>query len=312
MSATFPSGSPVGMRADLSASRPRISWSAIFAGVVLVIAIEALFGVLGAGVGLGFVNPTAGTTPNASSFGTGAGIWWLLSTVVALIAGSFAAARLAGVPTRFDGILHGLVIWGLALLLTVYLISSAVGGLIGGAFSVIGGTVSTAGSAISSTVSAAGSGAKGVLPQIEQATGFNPDVLQQQADDMLQGPTPQDPASMSRTDATKAIGQALPDFLSGGDKSAAAKQRIVDIVAAQSHISPQDATKRVDDAQARLTSLKDQTVQKAKQAADASASAASHASFLAFIGLLVGAVAATVGGALASPRLAGVEAGRFR
>ncbi|MDQ2741064.1 MAG: hypothetical protein M3Z66_02005 [Chloroflexota bacterium] len=139
-------------------TRPRVSWSAIFAGVALVIAIEVLLGALGAGVGLGFVNPKAGTTPEASNFGIGAGIWWLVSTVIALIIGGYAAARLAGVPTRFDGVLHGLVIWSLALLLTIYLITSTVGGLVGGAFSVIGGTVSAAGSAIGSAASTAGGG----------------------------------------------------------------------------------------------------------------------------------------------------------
>ena len=278
----------------------RVSWSAIFAGVVLVMAIQVLLGVLGAGVGLGFVSPKAGTTPGASSFGIGAGVWWLVSTVIALIVGGYVAARLAGVPTRFDGVLHGLVIWGLALLLTVYLVTSAGGGLIGGAFSVIGGTVSAAGSAIGSTASAAGSGAKDILPQIEQTTGINPYVLQKQAESILQGSTPQDPASMSRADAVKAIGQALPDLVSGGDKAEAAKQRITDIVAAQAHISP-EAQKRVADAQTRLTDLKNQAVQTAKQAADTSAAAASCASFLAFIGLLIGAIAAGIGGGLASP-----------
>ena len=42
-----------------------------------------------------------------------------------------------------------------------------------------------------------------------------------------------------------------------GNKSAAAKQRMNEIVAAQAHISPQEAQKRVDDTQARLTELKD-------------------------------------------------------
>ncbi len=317
MSATYGNATPTSVgRAEIGAapagSRARVSWSAIFAGVVLVVAIEMLLALLGTGIGLGFINPNAGTTPDAGSFGKGAGIWWLGSTVIALVVGSYAAARLAGVPTRFDGMLHGLVIWGLALLLTVYLITSAVGGLIGGAFSVIGGTVSTAGSAVGSTASAAGGGVKEALPKLEQASGINPNVLQQQAENIIQSPTPADPASMSRPDAAKAIAQALPDVLSGGDKAAAAKQRVTDIVAAQAHISPQDAQKRVDDAQNRLTSLKDQAAQRAKETADATAATASHASFLAFVGLLVGAVAAAIGGALASPRRVGMADGRFR
>ena len=316
MSTTYGGGSHAPIGATPAVGSPaitdrRVSWSAILAGVVLVLAIEMLLSVLGAGVGLGFVSPNAGTTPDAGSFGIGAGLWWLASTVIALIVGSYAAARLAGVANRFDGVLHGLVIWGLALLLTAYLVTSAVGGLIGGAFSVIGGTVSAAGSVLGSTASAAGKGAKAGEPQIEQMTGINPNMLQQQAESILQSPTPQDPASMSRPDAVKAIGQELPDLLGGGDKAGAAKQRITDIVAGQAHISPQDAQKRVDDALARLNQAKDQAVQTAKRATDASATAASHASFLAFVGLLIGAIAAAIGGAMATPRGAALTEGRL-
>ena len=298
---------PAGMAGDFMTTRPRVSWSAIFAGVVLVIAIELVLSVLGAGVGLGFVKPNAGTTPDASSFGAGAGLWWLVSSIIALAAGSFAAARLAGAGTRFDGALHGLVIWGLALVMTVYLVTSAVGGLVGGAFSVIGGTMSAAGSAVSS----AGTGVASALPQLEQVTGINPNVLQQQAEEVLQSPTPSDPASMNRADATKAVGQALPDLIAGGDKSDAAKQRITEIVAAQAHISPQDAQKRVEDAQARIVNLKNQAVQKAKTATDASAAVTSRASFWAFFGFLIGAAAGAAGGAMAAPRRAVVAGARF-
>ena len=284
------------------AALSRVSWSAIFAGIVLVLAVEVLLNVLGAGVGLGLVNPGSSGTPSATSFGMGAGIWWLVSSIIALVFGCYVAARLAGVASRWDGVLHGLVIWGGAVLITVYLLTSTIGGVIGGAFSVLGTTVSAAGSVASGTASAAGSAAKAMLPQIEQDTGITPNVLQQQAETILQSPTPQNPASMSRPNAVKAIAQALPELLSGGSKGAAAQKRITDIVAAQAQITPQDAQKRVADAQTRLTNLKKQAVQTAKQTADASAAAASRAAFLAFVALLIGAVAAGIGGALASPR----------
>lgn len=257
----------------------KVSWSAIFAGVMLVLAIEVLLDVLGAG----------------------AGIWWLVSTVIALIIGSYSTARLAGVPTRFDGVLHKLVIWGLTLLLTIYLMTTAVDGLIGGAVSVVGGTVSAAGSAVGSIAAAAGSEIKAALQQIEQATGINPNVLQQQANDILLSPTPQNPRNMSRTDSVKAIGQVIPALLSGDARAAAAKQRIIAIVTAQAHITRQDAKKRVNAAQTRLVTLKNKTLQTAKKTADASAATASHASFLALAGILIGAIAGAIGGGLASP-----------
>ena len=268
----------------------RISWAAIIAGVILVIAVQLLLSMLGLGVGLGLVSPNTNGTPDASSFGIGAGLWWLVSSLVALALGGYVAAWLGGLATRFDGMLHGLVTWGIATLLTFYLLTSAVGGLIGGAFSMVG-----------SGLSAAGSGLASAAPKVAQAAGVSPDMLQQQAQAYLQPANP-DPATMSPQDAQKAVVAALPKLASGGPDAAAAKEQIISITAAQEHISRADATKRFDDAQARVTQAKDQAVQTAKNAADKSASAASTGAFLGFAVLLLGAIAAALGGAAAVQR----------
>ena len=111
----------------------RISWAAIFGGVVLVVAVQLLLSMLGAGIGLGTVNVNAGSTPDASSFGIGAGVWWVVSSIIALGFGGYVAAWLAGIELRWDGLLHGLVTWGIATLLTIYLLSAPpIGGIIGG------------------------------------------------------------------------------------------------------------------------------------------------------------------------------------
>ena len=62
----------------------RISWAAIFGGVVLVVAVQLLFSLLGAGFGLGTVNTNAGSTPTATTLGISAGIWWIISSCLAL------------------------------------------------------------------------------------------------------------------------------------------------------------------------------------------------------------------------------------
>lgn len=93
--------------------RSRLSWPAIFAGITLAIAIQLVLALLGTGIGFSLVDPVQGTTPEAGSFGIGAGIYWIASTIVSLGIGSYAAARVAGVNDRFDGLVHGLTIWGL-------------------------------------------------------------------------------------------------------------------------------------------------------------------------------------------------------
>ncbi len=268
----------------------RISWAAIFGGVILVVAIQLLLGLLGAGIGLGTVNTNAGTTPGASSAGIGAGVWWVVSSILALGFGGYAAAWLAGIEIRWDGILHGLVTWGIATLLTIYLLTSIIGGVIGGGFSAVG-----------SVASVAGSGAKDAAQPLAQAAGVSPDMIQQQAQAYLQPANP-DPATMSPQDAQKQVVTDLATYAKGGSDAPAAKEQIINIMAAQQHISHDDAAKRFDDAQAKLQQTKDQAVQTAKNAADASAAAASKTAFAAFADLLLGAIAAAIGGSLAVQR----------
>ncbi len=268
----------------------RVSWGAILGGVVLVVTIQLLLSLLGAGIGLDTVDTNAGTTPTASSLGVGAGAWWIISSVIALAFGGYAAGWMAGVELRWDGLLHGLVTWGISTLLTVWLLTSAIGGIIGGGASALGGLASMA-----------GSGIKSAAQPVAQAAGVTPDMLQQQAQAYLKPANP-DPATMSPQDAQKEVVTQLATYARGGPDAAPAKARIVAIMAAQQHISPDQATQQFDQAQARLQTEKARAAQAAKDAADATATAAAHTSFAAFADLLIGAIAAAFGGALAMQR----------
>ena len=199
----------------------RISWGAVFGGVVLALAVQILLSLLGAGVGLGTVNVAAGSTPDASSLGLGAGLWWVVSTMLALFAGGYAAAWLAGNEIRFDGVLHGLVAWGITTILTLYLLGAAIGGLIGGGASAIGGVASAAGGTV-----------KDAAAPVARTFGVSPDMIQQQAQAYLQ-PTNTDPATMSATDAQKAIARDLVTYERGGADAPAARADIIAITAAQ-------------------------------------------------------------------------------
>ena len=120
----------------------RISWSAVFAGLILALMIQLLLSLLGTGIGLSTVDPATRETPGTETLSIAAGIWWTISSLIALFIGGWAAAHLAGIPHRTEGIIHGLLTWGLATLLLVSLIGTAVGTLIGGAFNVLDTNVS--------------------------------------------------------------------------------------------------------------------------------------------------------------------------
>ncbi len=218
-------------------------------------------------------------------------MWWLGTTIVAFIVGSYVAARLANVTRRYDGMLHGLVIWGVAVLVTFYLLTSAFGNAVSGAFSVVG-----------STISAAGEGIKAVAPQLTSASnGVTAQLLQQQAQGFLE-PANSNAAGMSRQDAAKAIADELPKLAGGGDEAAQAKEQITNIMAAQLNLSHDEAAKRFDAAEARFEQVRNNAIAAAKKVADEAASAASRTAYVTFGVMLLDAIAACLGGALAMPR----------
>lgn len=272
--------------------RTRLSWGAAFAGVVIAVAVQLVLGILGTGIGLSMVDPVEGTTPGATGFGIGAGIYWLITTILALGLGGYAAARVSGVTERFDALVHGLVVWGVTLILTLYLLTSAVGGIIGGAFRTVGAVAGAAGS----TVGAA-------APKAAEIAGIDNDDVRQEAAKYLSD-APSDPAQMTPEQAQAEIAKQLPALARGGAEGAQAEGRIVDIVAAQRKISRPEAQAQVDRAKANFVKAKNDTVQTAKSAADSAAGAAAGTSFVIVLALVIGAAASAFGAAAGARRRA--------
>lgn len=149
----------------------RISWGAIIAGLIVTLVCQILLSMLGVAIGAATVNPTTEQQP-FEGLGTGAAIWWIVSSLISLFIGGCVAGRLAGVPRKGDGALHGIVMWGAATLITFLLVGTAIGGLFGGAFSALKQT----------------SGGQGAPPQLGeqikgalQRNGVNVDQAQQNA-----------------------------------------------------------------------------------------------------------------------------------
>ncbi|MEX3629504.1 MAG: hypothetical protein VB138_08480 [Burkholderia sp.] len=96
----------------------RISWGTIFAGVLLASMAYLFLGVLGTALGAGSFDPLGRHDPFAG-FGTGAGIWLGLSTLVSLAVGGFFAGR----PAIRRGTLHGVLSGAVSILVTLYLLA---------------------------------------------------------------------------------------------------------------------------------------------------------------------------------------------
>jgi hypothetical protein len=307
----------------------RISWGAVIAGVVLALVVQLLLGMLGLGIGMSTVDPTAGDTPSAQAFGVGAAVWWVVTSLIALFIGGWVACHLAGVPQRLDGTLHGLLAWAVTTLLTLYLLTTAVGNVLSGTFGVLGSVASGAGQAIGAVAPRAGEALQREMQDrgigledirreamtLLRQTGkpeLQPENVQRQAQETLKqgqqaaGTAAQQPA------ATDEEAQSLLDRVlsqAQGTASAADREALINVVMARTGQTREQAEQTVanwesqyQQAQARVEQLKTQTAEQARQTADQAAGAVTQAALWSFAGLLLAAIAAGVGGALGRPR----------
>jgi amino acid transporter len=104
-------GTAIGAERD----RPvRLDWSALFAGTIIGWGAMLLFSLVGMILGLSVIDPFA-SRPVAST--AGAAIWGALSAGMSSFIGAFAVVRLAGERRRSESLVHGVVSWGMSLLL---------------------------------------------------------------------------------------------------------------------------------------------------------------------------------------------------
>jgi hypothetical protein len=99
---------PVAATAVTAAGIGRVRWGAVWAGFIVTISLTLLLTTLGIGLGLTMV-PTGHTG--------GLAYWILASTIVSLFIGAVLTSKLGGVRTVGAGIVHGVLVWGLLVLL---------------------------------------------------------------------------------------------------------------------------------------------------------------------------------------------------
>jgi hypothetical protein len=306
----------------------RISWGAILAGAVLALVIQLALSLLGLGIGLGTIDPLTEQNPMAG-IGIGAAIWWVVSMLVSLYLGATVASRLAGMPRPTDGMLHGLLTWSVVTLLTFYLLTTAVGRLIGGVTGVAGRALSGVGSGIAAVAPEAGEAIKGELEAqgidlsdvkkqarlLLRQTGkaeLNPDKLESQAKSAGRDAKNEAGQSAANPQAADDNFDELIDRLSSQAENignAADRDAAVNVVMKRTGKSRAESEQIVDNwistakqAQAKLAEAKVKAEATARQAGDDAAAGLSKAALMMALGLGLGAAAAAFGGRRAAPR----------
>ncbi len=257
-----------------------VSWGGVLAGVVAGLVTQLILNLIGIGIGASTLNPMTGDNPSASGFSIGAGLWWALSGIIAAFVGGYIASRLSGRPKPSTGGWHGLTSWALTTLIVFYLLSTAVGSLIGGAFS-------TVSSAIGGVSHAVGTVAQTAVPALSQGT--DPVGAMQQA---LSAP-PSDPAA-SMKEATTSLAKAIA---TGDDaQTVDAREKVAQAMAKQQNISVDQARARVAAYETQVRDKAAKAKQQAAEAADTTAKSVSRGALLGSFALVLGALAAWFGG----------------
>ncbi|MFP4315087.1 MAG: hypothetical protein ACLFQR_02585 [Desulfovibrionales bacterium] len=261
-----------------------ISWRAIFGGTAITLVVVMMLVLLGIAVGMFSVDPATEENP-FGGLGTGSAIWWVLSWIIALFFGGWVTSRFAGLQRKFDGVLHGLVTWSITFLVSLFFLTNVIGTVVGGTFSIMQNVMSAAGQAVSV-----------VAPSVSEAlTGEDPlKAVMQQGQKVLD-----EIRQRGGERAVSELTDALRQIFQQPEVTQADRQRIRDILLEYTDMSEQEARRTVDQwvssyeqARQEIQQMQEQLPKRAEQISDALGQAA----IWSFIALLLGALAAGLGG----------------
>ncbi|RJP24249.1 MAG: hypothetical protein C4520_04405 [Candidatus Abyssobacteria bacterium SURF_5] len=245
----------------------RISWGAIFAGAVVAVVVQLTLITLGLAIGFATIDPASEQNP-FGGLGIGSAIWWIVSSIIALFAGGWVAGRLAGLQRIFDAALHGIITWGLVILLSAYFITSAVGAIIGGGFGMIGSVLSGSGQAVTALLPADVSG------EIQEIVG-----------------------AQENQQFARNLYSAVGDMARGG-ATQQERERVVALLEQNTGMSRQEAEDFVRRTETTLQEAEPQM----RQAAENVAGGISRAALASFIMLVLTGAAAGFGGVVGRTR----------
>lgn len=174
-------------------SLERLSWGAILAGAIIAIILQLALNLLGIGIGFTSITPADGDSPEAGRFAVSAAVWIGVSVLISLAVGGWIAGRFAGIPDRTDGLLHGLITWGVVMLFTLFILTSSIGRLISGMGHLIGQGLNLVGSVTGSVASGVASVAGNVAKGAANVAGSAASTVASTAQDVAQNAADQSP-----------------------------------------------------------------------------------------------------------------------
>jgi hypothetical protein len=247
-----------------------IVWGAVFAGVVLAMVVELSLGLLGSGLGLSTINVAEGA--NLKALSVGALFWWIFSAMVAFYIGGMIAGRLANIPRRVDGMIHGLITWAVSTIIMLFLLTSTIGLVISGGFSFLKGSGEVAAPMVGNAVTAAlPEETRNDIQRIWDQRGTGEDITQPLM--------------------TSLIGMA------SSDNPDMRREEIVNLMTSNTNLSDDEARNFVRRWEQSMPEIR----QKAQDTAQAASKATGKGALASFVMLALTGFMAALGGSVGSP-----------
>jgi len=247
----------------------RFSWGLAIAGGVAATAVTFFLLTLGSGFGLLLVHPITHSGLSAPAFLTGGAIYFFVAQAFGFAVGGHLVGRLLGplveshAQEEFRAAAHGFVAWAVTVLATLTMVT------------LVGLTAANTGAATAALYGAQTSKSIDATP-----TAYLVDVLFR-------------PGGSGNENARAEAGRLIEAGLVGGEQLAPDdRTRLTTLVSAQTGLSRDQATDRIDRMQADIQA-------RTKQAADIARKVGSYASLWVAFSLFFGAVVAMFAAVLA-------------
>lgn len=244
-----------------------VDWPAIFAGTALAVALSFVLLSFGSAIGLSMTSFEPGEGVSLRWLAIAAGLWFLWVAITSSAAGAYLAGRMrrpvgATLPDETevrDGA-HGIVVWAVGALVGALMATSGVTGLVGAAGSAAGGAAQVATEAVSGDIDYLGNR-------------------------LVQG-------NEAGVNAAGVLARNLGD----GDVSAEDRDYLVEMVAENTDLSPEEAEARVDQTLTEARELYATALETAEQARTAAAIGAFLIAATLMVSAAVAYFAAAMGG----------------
>lgn len=203
----------------------RVTWGAIFAGVVVALLTMFALEMLGVAIGVAAIDP--GETRLGPNFTGGVAIWLAVTALLGLFAGGLVTGKLSGTTDELTGVLHGIAMMGVVTFITLLVLTSTVTSVLTGVSSAIGQGLSFVGA------------------NLEEISGPLANAVQLN-DDTLTGIREEWQGLISETGSVTPLRIVLEDYLLSPEPDDTARQAAIDTLVANTDLTAEQAATQVD------------------------------------------------------------------